>query len=135
MGDVDSDGATGARGLVDPRLRESMAVDHHLFLPRKGQSKGVKGACPLGLPPPLGERGGHPHNYHRGFPDALIRGFPMKIKHIYLIPGSKVLSIIFIVRVRTSGSCTFLQSGLFQYYQVNSAGTIVKTVGFHAIPI
>ena len=24
--------------------------------------KGVKGACPLGLPPPLGERGGHPHN-------------------------------------------------------------------------
>jgi hypothetical protein len=25
---------------------------------------GVKGACPLGLPPPLGERGGHPHNFH-----------------------------------------------------------------------
>ena len=26
---------------------------------------GVKGACPLGLPPPLGERGGHPRNFHR----------------------------------------------------------------------
>jgi hypothetical protein len=25
---------------------------------------GVKGACPLGLPPPLGERGGHPPNFH-----------------------------------------------------------------------
>ena len=25
---------------------------------------GVKGACPLGLPPPLGERGGHPRNFH-----------------------------------------------------------------------
>ena len=25
---------------------------------------GVKGACPLMLPPPLGERGGHPRNFH-----------------------------------------------------------------------
>ena len=25
---------------------------------------GVKGASPLGLPPPLGERGGHPRNFH-----------------------------------------------------------------------
>jgi hypothetical protein len=27
-------------------------------------SDGVKGACPLGLLPPLGERGGHPRNFH-----------------------------------------------------------------------
>ena len=26
--------------------------------------KGVKGACPLMLPPPLGERGGHRRNFH-----------------------------------------------------------------------
>jgi hypothetical protein len=25
---------------------------------------GVKGACLLGLPPPQGERGGHPRNFH-----------------------------------------------------------------------
>jgi len=25
---------------------------------------GIKGACPLMLPPPLGERGGHPRNFH-----------------------------------------------------------------------
>jgi hypothetical protein len=25
---------------------------------------GIKGACPLGLPPPLGERGGHHRNFH-----------------------------------------------------------------------
>ena len=25
---------------------------------------GVKGACLPGLPPPLGERGGHPRNFH-----------------------------------------------------------------------
>ena len=25
---------------------------------------GVKGACPLMLPPPLGERGGHPRNFY-----------------------------------------------------------------------
>ena len=25
---------------------------------------GVKGACPLGLLAPLGERGGHPRNFH-----------------------------------------------------------------------
>jgi hypothetical protein len=29
------------------------------------QNLGVKGACPLGLLPPLGERGGHPRKYHR----------------------------------------------------------------------
>ena len=28
---------------------------------------GVKGACPLGLPPPLGERGGHPRNFHASY--------------------------------------------------------------------
>ena len=29
----------------------------------KRSNLGVKGGtCPLGLPPPLGERGGHPHN-------------------------------------------------------------------------
>jgi hypothetical protein len=27
---------------------------------------GVKGACPLGLLPPLGERGGHARNIHDG---------------------------------------------------------------------
>ena len=31
---------------------------------------GVKGACPLGLPPPLGERGGHPRNYHANSKNA-----------------------------------------------------------------
>ena len=31
---------------------------------------GVKGACPLGLPPPLGERGGHPRNFHANSKNA-----------------------------------------------------------------
>jgi hypothetical protein len=43
----------------------SMAVDRTPSAWRKIQPlMGVKGACPLGLPPPLGERGGHPHNFH-----------------------------------------------------------------------
>ncbi len=31
---------------------------------KKDSKMGVKGAYPLGLPPPLGERGGHPHKFH-----------------------------------------------------------------------
>ena len=48
---------------------------------------GVKGACPLMLPPPLGERGGHPRNFHassknsRGF---LQSPFLMKENRIFL---------------------------------------------------
>ena len=38
---------------------------------------GVKGACPLGLPPPLGERGGHPRNFHASLKKR-EKGFPMK---------------------------------------------------------
>ena len=49
-------------GLVDPSLGSK--VDQETFVP-----SGVKGAAPLGLPPPLGERGGHPRKFHRGFPD------------------------------------------------------------------
>ena len=33
-----------------------------MSLHKKMIDMGVKGACPLGLPPPLGERGGHPRN-------------------------------------------------------------------------
>ena len=44
---------------------------------------GVKGACPLGLPPPLGERGGHPRNFHASSKNS--RGFPMKINYSVMI--------------------------------------------------
>jgi hypothetical protein len=45
-------------------------------LQRQEKYKGVKGYAPLGLPPPLGERGGHPHN-NRGLPNN------SKIKDFY----------------------------------------------------
>jgi hypothetical protein len=34
---------------------------HKKFPGKKGKSEEGQGAAPLGLPPPLGERGGHPH--------------------------------------------------------------------------
>ena len=61
----DSDGTTGAHRLIGAR-----PVEHGCGLyfgdvkEKSSRAWGVKGACPLGLPPPLGERGGHPHNFH-----------------------------------------------------------------------
>ena len=43
---------------------------------------GVKGACPLGLPPPLGERGGHPRNFHA----SLKKLEGISTEPFYLIP-------------------------------------------------
>ncbi len=47
-----------------PSLGE--VVDQETFV-----FSGVKGAAPLGLPPPLGERGGHHHYYHIWFPNNI----------------------------------------------------------------
>ena len=55
--------------LVGPSLGKEV----NLILCIRGGSRGT----PLGLPPPLGERGGHPHNNIRGFPDN------SKIKDFY----------------------------------------------------
>ncbi len=47
---------------------------------------GVKGACPLGLPPPLGEGGGHPRNSHAQL--KKIEGISTEqLKHGYTIPS------------------------------------------------
>ena len=52
----------------------SMAVDLLRKRKRKIQPLfGVKGDCPLGLPPPLGERGGHTRNFHASRKNA--KGF------------------------------------------------------------
>ena len=50
--------------LVGPSPGE--VVDQETFV-----SSGVQGAAPLGLPPPLGERGGHHHYYHIWFPNNI----------------------------------------------------------------
>ena len=39
----------------------SMAAEGTLG--KKNSKMGVKGVCPLGVPPPLGERGGHSHKF------------------------------------------------------------------------
>jgi len=54
--------------LVGPSLGGT--VDKETFV-----SSGVKGAPPLALPPPLGERGGHTHIDHRGFATIYDPGF------------------------------------------------------------
>ena len=53
----------------------SMAVDHTSAALEKKSNPfmGVKRACLLGLPPPLGERGSHPFNFHASSKNA--RGF------------------------------------------------------------
>ena len=48
---------------------------------------GVKGACPLMLPPPLGERGGHPRNFHASSKNS--RGFPMKTNTMPAATGTQ----------------------------------------------
>jgi hypothetical protein len=51
----------------------------------------VKGAAPLGLPPPIGERGGHNHNYHIGLPNNIgIKDF-YRAKAIDIIKESWAL--------------------------------------------
>jgi hypothetical protein len=61
----DSDGATGAHRLVGARPVEHGCGSYFGSVgERSNRSIGVNGACPLGLPPPLGERGGHPRNFH-----------------------------------------------------------------------
>jgi len=60
---TDSDGATGAHRLVG-LAPWSMAVDRSSAAWRKIQSlMGVKGACPLGLPPPTGGERGSPSQF------------------------------------------------------------------------
>ena len=53
----------------------SMAFGSRQHGEKSNRSWGVKGACPLGLPPPLGERGGHPRNFHTSSKN--MRGFLM----------------------------------------------------------
>jgi hypothetical protein len=54
----DSDGATGAHRLVGARPVEHGCGSYFGSVgERSNRSIGVNGACPLGLPPPLGERG------------------------------------------------------------------------------
>ena len=61
----DSDGATGAHRLVGARPVEHGCGSYFGSVKEKSnRSIGVKGACPLMLPPPLGERGGHHSNFH-----------------------------------------------------------------------
>jgi hypothetical protein len=51
----------------DPRLRESMAGDRHPVFPYHSNPKWrSRGLFAPGLPSPPGERGGHPHTFHRG---------------------------------------------------------------------
>jgi hypothetical protein len=65
--------------LVGPSLGGT--VDKERFV-----SSGVKGAAPLALPPPLGERGGHSHINHRGFATTYDPGFLQSKKNECPIP-------------------------------------------------
>ena len=61
----------------------SMAVDRH-FGQRKEKSNrswGSRGRCPLGLPPPLEERGSYPRNFHANSKNS--KGF-LQSRHIIL---------------------------------------------------
>ena len=49
---------------------------------------GVKGACPLGLPPPLGERGGHPRNFHAS--SRKLEGHFYRTKISYYTPDTAI---------------------------------------------
>ena len=81
----DSDGATGAHRLVGARpVEHGCGSCFGSVKEKSNRSIGVKGACPLGLPPPLGERGGHPRNFHAISKNP--RGFPQSQKFHFLLP-------------------------------------------------
>ena len=48
---------------------------------------GVKGACPLMLPPSLGERGGHLRNFYAT--QKTRKGFPMKTSTMPAATGTQ----------------------------------------------
>ncbi len=101
----DSDGAKGAHRLVGARPVEHGCGSYFGSLEKNPTAHGGQGACPLGLPPPLGERGGHPRNFHassknsRGFLQSRIFFPAGHIKHFTRVtslnatdPGKKFVS-------------------------------------------
>ena len=72
----DSDGATGAHRLVGARPVEHGCESYFGSVKEKSnRSWGVKGACPLGLPPPSGGERGSPSQFPRQLKN-LGRDFP-----------------------------------------------------------
>jgi len=57
-------------------------------LKRQEKWRGGQGNAPLGLPPPLGERGGHPHSLSKILKKRAATGFHQNKKNI---PYSPVL--------------------------------------------
>ena len=74
----DSDGATGAHRLVGARPVEHGCRSSFGRVEKNPIAHGGQGGLPLMLLPPMGERGGHPRNFHTISKNS--RGFPMKIE-------------------------------------------------------
>ena len=91
-----SDRATGARRQkASPSqicIAEAMQAPVWARPVEYGRVRGDKGACPLGLPPPLGESGGHPRNCTECVVGRIYHERPSVIHHVCLSPRFMLVS-------------------------------------------